>query len=370
MDAKFQAAMLSSKTAASFRCPSPTSSQHTNMNPSANDGRHDRKRSRSPYQDRRQDEVKRHRSRSPHRKHHHHHHRHLHRSSRDDAKPVLPLRARSLQKNDFEQYKPLLAEYLDVQKKLNIDELEEREARGRWKSFLGKWNHGELAEGWYDPDMKSRVDERWRSRPPTSTKGRAIPGNKLLSSNAEGSESAEEDEEDDDDDDFGPAPPRKETTRYGAQSASLQDLQHRRELNEEEDHARLQDLRYQRKTDRAEQKERTEELAPRADPGSRERKLEKKSETTSALNQFREAKEAGDVEVNDNDLMGGGDDGAEGYKKRRQEMERKKGEREIRKEEALRARAAEREERLQVQREKEEKTMANLKAIAKARFGQ
>ncbi|KAK4619667.1 hypothetical protein CLAFUW4_10909 [Fulvia fulva] len=334
------------------------------MDSSTNGSRHDRKRSRSPYRDHPHDGVKRQRSRSPHRRHHRHH---RDRKDRSEAKPVLAFGARSLHRDDFEQYKPLLAEYLDVQKNLNIDDLEEREIKGRWKRFLGKWNRGELAEGWYDPDMKSRVDERWRSRPPTSSKGRAVPGNQLLPSNAEARE--EEEPDDEDDDDFGPAPPGKESTRYGAPSASLQDLQYRQELAEEEDHARLQDLRYQRKTDRNEQKERIEELAPRADPGSRERKLEKKSETTSALNQFREAKDGGDVEVNDNDLMGGGDDGAEGYKKRRQEMERKKGEREIRKEEALRARAAERAERLQIQREKEEKTMANLKAIAKARFG-
>jgi len=66
--------------------------------------------------------------------------------------------------------------------------------------------------------------------------------------------------------------------------------------------------------------------------------------------------------------MGGGD-GIESYKKQKQEFERKKNERELRKEEILRARMAEREERLQEYRSKEEGTMTMLKALAKQRFG-
>lgn len=64
-----------------------------------------------------------------------------------------------------------------------------------------------------------------------------------------------------------------------------------------------------------------------------------------------------------------GDGGLEDYKAKKGEMERKKNEREIRREEMLRARAAEREERLTVHRAKEEKTVEMLKALAKERFG-
>jgi hypothetical protein len=35
--------------------------------------------------------------------------------------------------------RPLFALYLDVQKQLDLDELDEREYKGRWKSFVGKW---------------------------------------------------------------------------------------------------------------------------------------------------------------------------------------------------------------------------------------
>jgi hypothetical protein len=145
----------------------------------------------------------------------------------------------------------------------------------------------------------------------------------------------------------------------------------RNELRDE-DRARDQanyvdDIRYERKLDRKTQKDRLDELVPRADPGSRERQLEKKRETTSTLKEFRDAKESGDVEVGEAELMG--DDGVEGFKKRRAEAERQKSEREIRREEITRAKAAEREERLAGHRAKEAQTMDFLKSLARERFG-
>lgn len=122
-----------------------------------------------------------------------------------------------------------------------------------------------------------------------------------------------------------------------------------------------------RKLDRKRQKERLEELAPRAEPGSRERQLEKKRETAVANRSFREAKSPGAEEVPEAGLMG--DDGVETYKAQIKATEKKKNERELRKEDILRAREAEREERLAVHRAKEEKTMDMLKAIARQRFG-
>jgi len=71
------------------------------------------------------------------------------------------------------------------------------------------------------------------------------------------------------------------------------------------------------------------------------------------------------VEVPEGELLGGD----EGIKRIRKEEARKKNEREVRREEILRARAAEREERLMGLREKEEKTMEMLRALAKERFG-
>ena len=73
-------------------------------------------------------------------------------------------------------------------------------------------------------------------------------------------------------------------------------------------------------------------------------------------------------EVNDSDLLGGGDD-LDSFKARKQAAQRQKNEREIRREEILRAREAEREERLAGHRQKEEQTMDMLRALAKQRFG-
>lgn len=131
--------------------------------------------------------------------------------------------------------------------------------------------------------------------------------------------------------------------------------------------AAREDLKNLRKQDRNTQKERLEELVPRADPGSRERKLEKKKEVSTLVASARDAKEGGTEEVDESDLMG--DDGVEGFKKRKKEQEKKKSERELRKEELWRVRAEEREERLRAHKEKEDKTMDMFKKLAAQRFG-
>jgi len=119
--------------------------------------------------------------------------------------------------------------------------------------------------------------------------------------------------------------------------------------------------------ERKQQKEHLEELVPRAEPGTRERQLEKKRETASANRSFREARSPGAEEVKEGELMG--DDGAEGIKAHIKERQRKKTERELRKEEVMRARAAEREEKFAEHRAKEEKTMDMLRGLAKQRYG-
>jgi hypothetical protein len=92
------------------------------------ESRHDRKRhhhahrSRSPRRDGDEHRHKRHRSRSP------------------KAKPViLPYKAKPLSKRHYDDYKPLFQSYLDIQKNIQLDDLDEREAKGRWKSFTSRW---------------------------------------------------------------------------------------------------------------------------------------------------------------------------------------------------------------------------------------
>ena len=101
--------------------------------------------------------------------------------------------------------------------------------------------------------------------------------------------------------------------------------------------------------------------------------MEKRRQIASSNRAFAQSRRGGSpTEVPpDTELMGDDADGGDlAALKRAQEREmRKKNEREIRKEEILRARAAEREERLKIYRRKEEETMGVLKALAKQRFG-
>jgi hypothetical protein len=139
------------------------------------------------------------------------------------------------------------------------------------------------------------------------------------------------------------------------------------EILTEDQRAARENLAYSRKQDRQTQKERLDEIVPRTDPGSRERQLEKKREVGAIHSSFKEGKEAGVEEVGDADLLG--DDGGDSFKRRKTEMEKKKTERELRKEEVWRARAEERQERLDARKKKEDETMSMFKELAKKRFG-
>jgi hypothetical protein len=175
----------------------------------------------------------------------------------------------------------------------------------------------------------------------------------------------------DSDDSIGPALPgqdsRSRSNRMGPSIPSMQDLELKREMEVEDGIARRDDVRYERKLDRKAQKEALDELVPRAEAGTRERQLEKKMEVNEKMKSFRE-KSPGAAEVPEQELMGGGDSVGE-YKKMKENFERKKNERELRREENLRARMEEREGRLSEYRAKEDKTMAMLKELAKQRFG-
>lgn len=264
--------------------------------------------------------------------------------------------------------RPVFAEYLGVQKRLEADELSPEELKGRFKSFMGKWNRGELAEGWYDPTYQETLRARFAARPSCHSHVRPDSEAQLQHSQGAADISTVRDSDDEDEDDFGPALPAKNRSA-GVAIPSVQDLQQRRELDIEEHEHRLADARYERKQERKQQKERLDELVPRAAPGTRERQLEKKREAAAGNRAFADAKAGGDVaEVPDADLMGA-DEGAASFKAQLKAQATKKNEREIRKEEILRARAAEREERLAGHRQKEEKTMDMLRALAKQRFG-
>ncbi|TGO90248.1 hypothetical protein BPOR_0072g00050 [Botrytis porri] len=300
------------------------------------------------------------RSRSPRRHHSHSHrrrssHSNHHRSKRPtEAVPELPYNCRPITKNDYETFKPMFASYLDIQKGIFLDELGETEVKGRWKSFLGKWNRGELSEGWYDPSTLRKAQESAReyeeeiaresnpvqSNEPPSTSSQREPEQKNHGA---------EDDGDDSDDSMGPTLPgeidKSRRNRSGPNIPNMEDLELRREMALEDGLACRDDIRFERKIDRKQQKEALDELVPRAEAGTRERQLEKKKEVNEKMRSFRE-KSPGAAEVPDTELMGG-DEGIEGFKKKKEEFQRKKNERELRKEEIMRAKQAERDERLQ-----------------------
>ncbi|KAI0386290.1 hypothetical protein F5Y04DRAFT_289972 [Hypomontagnella monticulosa] len=319
---------------------------------------------------------------------HHHNHRH-HPSHRDDDRRdrrprrssipsshtpnELPFGARPLTRSDLDAFRPLLARYLDVQKRRDIAMMDEREIRGRWKSFVGKWNRGDLAEGWYDPAMLAEAkntgagahardnrEERTESPPPHSRRG-----------DRDSAPSEEEEEGEEEDDEYGPTlPPGSTRTsgKHGPGIPTLQDLSAQREDAVEARIQDIEDLRFARKADRAEQRARLDELVPKADAGTRERRLEKRREVNEKMRGFRE-RSPGAAEIGEAELMGGGGDGVAEYKRAKAAAERRRTEREVRREEEARAKAAEREERVREYRRKEEGTMEVLRRIARERFG-
>lgn len=226
-------------------------------------------------------------------------------------------------------------------------------------------NSYQLAEGWYDPTTKEKAIE---SAERTAQEIALNPRQSPTYSPAHGQDG----EEDDEDENYGPVLPSSAPggRRSGPSAPGFSDLALRNEEAQEDAQASREDVQYERKLERKEQKSRMDELVPRAEPGTRERQLEKKREAAASNRTFADARGGGDgvVEVAESDLMGSGG-GVDDVRRMRQQEERKKNERELRREEIMKARAVEREERMAIVKEKEDKTMEMLKAIAKERFG-
>ncbi|KAL5606009.1 hypothetical protein BROUX41_006201 [Berkeleyomyces rouxiae] len=346
--------------------------------------RHDDKHRSSHRSHRTRDDRSRERIRDDGRHNERKHHRQQSDSSAATSRVIeLPFSARPIHKREFKAFLPLLAYYLDLQKQKDLSVMDEREAKGRWKSFLGKWNKGELAEGWYDPSMFERSKELYGEDPWFFEKDTEL--EKAGGVELKGRAESHDDEgvnvpsvlektyipyaSDSDSDDIGPAPPpihRTISTPHGAAVPSISDLAMRDQTRLEDRQDSIDNLRHERKQDRVLQKQRLEELLPCADPGSRERKLEKKAEVREKLRAVSPG--GGAPEHDDNDLIGGGDSLAE-MKRIKDNVQRKKTEREKRREEIWRAREAEREERVREYREKEDATVRMLQEFARNRGG-
>ncbi|KAM5346680.1 hypothetical protein ACJ41O_009685 [Fusarium nematophilum] len=325
---------------------------------------HKRTKTSSSRHDRHSTEPSGHQPSSKHRSSH----RHRERASRTAETPVnLPFNARPLSKADLAAFEPLFADYLGLQKQKDIAEMDDREVKGRWKSFVGKWNRGELAEGWYDPEMFARII----AEHPGVARTERSPARKDEREESVDEDDGKEEKNDDsqDDDDYGPTLPTSDRARRsGPGIPTLQDLSLRAELAEEDKQASIADLRAARKADRTLQRERLDELDPRAEAGTRERMLEKRAAVADKMRSFRD-KSPGAMEVgNERELMGGGDSLDE-YKRAKEQEQRRKTEREIRREEVERAKREEMEERRRAWREREEGTVGMLRELARQRFG-
>ncbi|KJZ73224.1 hypothetical protein HIM_07421 [Hirsutella minnesotensis 3608] len=271
--------------------PSPSSSRHRPDTRESRDRRHnsrpitghERRSSESPGRKRRRSfEESRRRSASPdgaardssRHRHRPRRRRHSSRERRGDSKPKdceprwdLPYSARSLGKADLATFEPLFIHYLAVQKQREARDMDEREFRGRWRSFIGKWNRGELAEGWYDPDMFSRISswvaEDDEGSDPDGARGERGP--EVTSGRGSNNDYNDDDDDDDDDaDDYGPTLPQKQAAtrrRVGAEIPTAQDLSLRDELILEDREEEREALRAARRADRTLQRERLEELA-------------------------------------------------------------------------------------------------------------
>lgn len=263
-----------------------------------------------------------------------------------------------------------------MQKGIDASQLDDRERRGRWKRFVQRWNGGSLAAGWYDPDLRRRLQEegavgkgsapassaavRGRrdgsSPPPRQRKGSCNDDEPSPPARDPGGGPEEQAAgSDGSDSDYGPLPIGAGTSRSKPHDAAIPRLPDLAARDEDlvADRARsLSALRSARRADRLEQREREEELAPRADPGTRERKLEKKREAAAAARSVARDRSPGTLEVREDDLMGGGDDAMDEYKRLVAADAERRRQGNAWREERERARKAEKAERLEYLRAK------------------
>lgn len=220
-------------------------------------------------------------------------------------------------------------------------------------------NRRELAEGWYDPTTLRKAVTS-----PLSPSFRETSTN-----NVPNAPTQSEDQDAGSDSDIGPPLPSTRASRPGPAIPTTDDLALQRDAESEAAASARHALHLERRAHNATEKARLEEIAPRAEPGTRERQLEKKAALASSNRAFADSKDGDLPEVGERELMGGEEDDVASYKRQRAEMERKKGEREVKREENMRARREEREERIREFREREERTMGRFLEMARARFG-
>jgi hypothetical protein len=260
-------------------------------------------------------------------------------------------------------------------------------------------NRGELAEGWYDPSTLEKAIEAGSNTANESSGQKAVSRGSPNYGALDATKPTGNTQDDSDSDDIGPSLPsaldsttsflaRNSGPRSGPSIPNFEELELKRgssclislwnnpQLTSAENavadaESNRLAQKAERKLARKEANANLEELAPRAAAGTRERALEKKAELASSNRAFAAVKDDGGgvAEVGDAELLGGDDTGVEGFKAQKREMERRKNERELRRDDMLRAKEQERLERTREYREKEDRVVAELRELAQRRFG-
>ena len=232
-----------------------------------------------------------------------------------------------------------------------------------------------MAEGWYDPQILTKAQKQSTFAPEPDRLGSKHEGTSI------------EDNDSDDEDQYGPTLPTRVQSsstvatendpsnhkqHHGPTIPSLPDLNLRDKDNASSEataqHASHSLLKSNRKAERHNRAANLDELTSRSAPGTKDRALEKRREARYVNTTFADAAhDSGVAELGDAEMFSGGGD--EDLKRMKERVERKKSERELRREEILRARRAEREERLGAMREREERVMGMLRGLARERFG-
>ena len=225
-----------------------------------------------------------------------------------------------------------------------------------WKNGADFRNEGDLPSKYYDPENNRKHSER-RGSHDNHSRRHSSHDKERQHSNTHSREGVYPRSSDI----VGPTLPTREDIQLQKgtpQPPPILIVEQRLEDAEATALARHAEQKHQRRLE----KERLNDLVPRADPGTKERRLEKKAEISAVHRSFRD--KSPEITISDSTLMGGDDIKADLLRQKRIEAER-----EARRDEILRAREAERTERQRELAKREDGTMEMLKKLAQERFG-
>ncbi|KAI8064224.1 hypothetical protein BC940DRAFT_306468 [Gongronella butleri] len=298
-----------------------------------------------------------------------HHKKSKHKDDKQKDENKLPSSIKPINKDDYYEKSSEFRIWLKEKKRKFFTDLEKDDARYYFKKFVKAWNAYELDDKFYKGINSSKLDSgdstsyKWafaknidafemdrvkHSVNSMTVRGAPADGGPIGREPASSSSSKRRSRP------VGPSMPSGSSS-----SKTAADLQLEREEEEEREQQRR---RAERRSRNKEAKDYVESVVPKLD--GREARLAEKR----ATNAMRRQEASLDVELNDADLYGGGDD----FKARLAQERRRQEQRQARREEAQQQRRGPVQDRLQQFKSKEAETMQMLRALAeqqKARGG-